>query len=125
MRRVVCVGSPAVVLQSHVRTYWSSESPQGESLFLDRKDLDQMYPTKKPWVTAGEYGYNRHIYYGCTMHANPVIRMPHMRRRLNPKKSEVVTVYGATGFLGTNIVRELLAHPKIKKCVLARGTQRG
>lgn len=81
---------------------------------MDRKDLAQMYPTAKPRVVGGEFGYQRMGYWGLFSSPNPAIRMPHERRRLVPKKASVVTVYGASGFLGCQIVRELLAHPDIK-----------
>lgn len=74
-----------------------------------------MYPTRKPKVVAGEYGYQRHTYWNIFLSPNPCIRMPHERRRLNPKPAEVVTVFGATGFLGVEICKALLEVPEIKK----------
>ena len=82
---------------------------------MDRKDLQQMYPTAKPKTVAGEFGYSRMGYWAMFTAPNPAIRLPHERRKLNPKKAEVVTVFGASGFLGCEIVKELLAHPDIKK----------
>lgn len=117
MRRATvatAVGAAASAATTAQRAYWDPAGHSPESLFLDRKDLYNMYPAKKPRVTAGEYGYQRLSYWCVFLSPNPAIRMPHERRRLNPKKAEVVTVYGASGFLGSRIVRELLAHPEIK-----------
>jgi uncharacterized protein YbjT (DUF2867 family) len=104
----------AVASGGALRGYWDPAGHSPECLFLDRKDLYNMYPAKKPRVTAGEYGYQRMSHWCVFVTPNPAIRMPHERRRLNPKKAEVVTVFGASGFLGSHIVRELLAHPEIK-----------
>ncbi len=97
------------------RNYWESASHQPEALFMDRKDLQQMYPTAKPKTVAGEFGYHRLAYWGIFQVPNPAIRLPQERRKLTPKKSKVVTVFGASGFLGCHIIKELLAHPDIEK----------
>ena len=115
MRRLVRTVLPsAEVLQGAVRTSWDPNGHQPESFFMDRKDLAHMYPTQKPWTTAGDFGYQRGVYWNIFLTPNPVIRLPHERRRLNPKKAKVVTVFGASGWLGIHIVRELLANPDIE-----------
>lgn len=117
MRRVSASASAvgASAAAAAVRGYWDPAGHSPECLFLDRKDLYNMYPSKKPRVTAGEYGYQRMGHWCVFVTPNPAIRMPHERRRLNPKKAEVVTVFGASGFLGSRIVKELLAHPEVKQ----------
>lgn len=97
------------------RQFYDPYGHQAESAFLDRKDFEQMYPTQKPKVGGGEYGYARHNSWGVMLVPNPAVRLPHERRRLNPKPAKIVTVYGASGYLGSNIVRELLQHPDIEK----------
>lgn len=116
MRRAsasIAVGASSALTAT--RGYWDPAAHSPECLFLDRKDLYNMYPAKKPKVTAGEYGYQRMSHWCVFVTPNPCIRMPHERRRLNPKKAEIVTVFGASGFLGARIVKELLAHPDIKQ----------
>ncbi|CCW69126.1 unnamed protein product [Phytomonas sp. Hart1] len=87
-------------------------------MFLDRKDLKQMYPTRKPKTTGGGFGYERGPYWAAMHLPNPAVRLPHERRRLNPKPAKRVTVFGASGYLGAEIVRELCEHPMIE-CVRA------
>jgi uncharacterized protein YbjT (DUF2867 family) len=114
MRRLTCSSLLAGTVGTAARSYWDPAAHQPECLFMDRKDLEQLYPTRKPKVTSGEYGYQRLTYWNVYLSPNPCMRLPHERRRLNPKKAEVVTVFGATGFLGAEIVKEMLAHPDIK-----------
>lgn len=120
MRRLTCSQGAAAVATvvcsaSQVRGFWDPYAHQHESMFLDRKDLDQMYPTQKPKTTAGEYGYQRGFHWATMLVPNPAVRLPHERRRLNPKAAKRVTVFGASGYLGAEIVRELCEHPAIEK----------
>lgn len=125
LRRAVPVTSSSAVtsftasscglLASSTRGYFDPNQSISESLHMTREDFANMFPSKKPRVNAGEYGYQRHTYHSCFLSPNPCIRMPHERRRLNPKKAEIVTVFGATGYLGVEICRELLALPEIKQ----------
>ena len=82
---------------------------------MDQKDLEHMYPTTKPKSRAGEFGYNRAFDWCTFCVRSDGIRLPHDRRILNPRPARVVTVFGASGFLGSNIVRELAEHPDIVK----------
>lgn len=115
MRQVVR-SSPLLSATASVamRSFWETQGMVAESKFMDRKDLEQIFPVQKPKMNAGEYGYQRGHHWGLLMVPNPAIRLPHDRRRLNPKPAEVVTVFGASGFLGAEICRELLEHPNIK-----------
>lgn len=109
---VVTASSPSAVPR---RNFWDPYGHQAESAFLDRKDFDQMYPAQKPKVSAGEYGYQKAGAWGVMLVPNPSLRLPHERRRLNPKPAKVVTVFGGSGYLATHILEELLQHPKIEK----------
>lgn len=117
MRRVGAAarsgGCASVQLQG-LRHVWDPVGSQAESLFLDRKDLEQMYPTQKPKTTGGGYGYERGPYWAAMHVPNPAVRLPHERRRLNPKPAKRVTLFGASGYLGAEILRELCEHPSIE-----------
>nr|CCC94600.1 unnamed protein product [Trypanosoma congolense IL3000] len=108
-------GKSAMALVTPTRWFWDPYGHQPESMFLDRKDLEQMYPTRKPKTTGGEYGYERGPYWAAMLVPNPAVRLPHERRRLNPKPAKRVTVFGASGYLGAEIVREFCEHPDIEK----------
>ena len=114
MRRVVHRRPLAPVAVAAQRTYWDAQGSQQESLFMDRKDLAQMYPTRKPRVTGGQYGYNRSFWWNITPVSNCAKRFPTAPRPLNPKPAEIITVYGATGYLGSRVVQALLENPGIK-----------
>lgn len=114
MRRHFCKVACVLPLRG-VRCFWDPLGHQPESAFLDRKDFDQMYPTTKPKTTGGEFGYERGPYWAAMLVPNPAVRLPHERRRLNPKPAKHVTVFGASGYLGAEIVRELCEHPDIEK----------
>lgn len=115
MRRAVSNVSLVAGAVTSIRNFWDPYGHQAESIFMDRKDLEQMYPTHKPRTTAGEYGYQRGFHWATMLVPNPAVRLPHERRRLNPKAARKVTVFGATGYLGAEIVRELCEHPAIEK----------
>lgn len=115
MLRVGTKRTTALVSTPGVRSFWDPYSHQAESAFMDRKDLEQMYPTQKPRTTGGGFGYERGAYW-ATMHLPyPSVRLPHERRRLNPRPAKRVTVFGASGYLGAEIVRELCEHPDVEK----------
>lgn len=103
------------VTAAGVRHFWDPYGAQPEGAFMDRKDLAQMYPTTKPKTTGGGFGYERGPYWAAMLVSNPAVRLPHERRRINPKPAKRVTVFGATGYLGAEIVRELCEHPDIEK----------
>lgn len=118
MRRIAASTSAAAVaaaVDTTIRPFWDPYGHQQESMFMDRKDLEQMYPTQKPRTTGGEYGYQRGAHWATMLVANPAVRLPHERRRLNPRPAKRVTVFGASGYLGAEIVRELCEHPAIEK----------
>ncbi|KPI85948.1 hypothetical protein ABL78_4991 [Leptomonas seymouri] len=115
MQRFATRSAGAFAVASNVRTFWDPYGHQPESMFLDRKDLNQMYPTQKPRTTGGGFGYERGPYWAAMLLPNPAVRLPHERRRLNPKPAKRVTVFGASGYLGAEIVRELCEHPDIEK----------
>ena len=113
MRRVAEAASFPMSFLS--RSLWDPYGQMRESAFMDRKDLDKIYPTIKPKTTGGGFGYARAHYWGIMLLPNPAIRLPHERRRLNPKQARIITVYGASGYLGAEIVRELCEHPEVHK----------
>lgn len=115
MLRFGCQRVGVLAAVGGARTFWDPYGHQPESMFLDRKDLNQMYPTQKPKTTGGGFGYERGPYWAAMLVPNPAVRLPHERRRLNPKPAKRVTVFGATGYLGAEIVRELCEHPDIEK----------
>lgn len=115
MRRLSNPTTSVVTSAAALRAFWDPYGHQNESMFLDRKDLEQMYPTQKPRTTGGEYGYQRGFHWATMLVPNPAVRLPHERRRLNPKPAKKVTVFGASGYLGAEIVRELCEHPAIEK----------
>lgn len=115
MQRFSAKSTSALVTAACVRAFWDPYGHQPESMFLDRKDLNQMYPTQKPKTTGGGFGYERGPYWAAMLLPNPAVRLPHERRRLNPKPAKRVTVFGASGYLGAEIVRELCEHPDIEK----------
>ncbi|CUG88517.1 Hypothetical protein, putative [Bodo saltans] len=117
MRRVIRQSSStsSALAAAGARSFWDPYGHQQESMFLDRKDLEQMYPTQKPKTTGGEYGYARGMHWATMLVPNPAIRLPHERRRLNPRPAKRVTVFGASGYLGAEVVRELCEHPAIEK----------
>ncbi|CAD2222219.1 NADH dehydrogenase [Angomonas deanei] len=115
LSRVSCQSKAAVATVQGARHFFDNNGHQAESVFLDRKDFNQMYPTTKPKTTGGGFGYERGPYWDAMLLPNPAIRLPHERRRLNPKPAKRVTVFGASGYLGAEIVRELCEHPDIEK----------
>lgn len=115
MQRLAHRSASAVAAVAGARTFWDPYGHQPESIFLDRKDLQQMYPTQKPRTTGGGFGYERGPYWAAMLLPNPATRLPHERRRLNPKPAKNVTVFGASGYLGAEVVRELCEHPDIAK----------
>lgn len=111
MRRISALG----VVAPLSRAFWDPTGPMREGAMMDEKDLAQMFPTTKPKTVAGEYGYTRTLDFQTFAVANPYVRLPHDRRILNPKAARIVTVFGASGFLGAQVVREFAEHPDILK----------
>eukprot|EP00759_Apiculatamorpha_spiralis_P020784 PhF_6_TR26067/c0_g1_i2/m.36760/K00356/E1.6.99.3; NADH dehydrogenase len=113
-RRTLIPATTTSLYTTQQRNMWDPSGHQPEALFLDRKDLSQMYPTVKPRVTGGGYGHNRAGYWNLFIRPQIGIRFPHERRYINARPASVVTVYGASGYLGSRIARLLIEDPRIK-----------